>query len=270
MYFAWEKYKNFIVDMDGVIYRGKQPLPGSADFFRFLRERDSRIAFFSNNSTITKKQYIEKLRNMDIYAVENEIISSSSITAYYIGRENPQSRVFCIGEEGIHDELRKHGIEIITDPFEDRVDSVVVGLDRQFNFDKLTYAMRFLLKGAQFYGTNPDLTYPLEDGLIPGCGALLASIEACSGTKARVFGKPCPESIQFLLEMTGFDVADTMLIGDRLDTDIILAKRQRIFSILVLTGVHQGEDVKKIGIIPDVIVENLIELKKLMLMKVEA
>jgi len=101
VYLTWERYKNFIVDMDGVIYRGKYPLPGSDDFFRFLRERKSKIAFFSNNSTITKDQYVDKLKKMDIYAIKDEIISSSSITAYYVAKENPQSKVFCIGEEGI-------------------------------------------------------------------------------------------------------------------------------------------------------------------------
>jgi 4-nitrophenyl phosphatase len=269
VYLTWERYKNFIVDMDGVIYRGKYPLPGSDDFFRFLRERKSKIAFFSNNSTITKDQYVDKLKKMDIYAIKDEIISSSSITAYYIAKENPQSKVFCIGEEGIRDELKKNGIKIIDDSSREKVDLVIVGMDRHFNFDKLTKAMRHVLNGAQLYGTNPDLTYPMEDGLIPGCGAILASIEACTDTKAKVFGKPRPESIQFLLEMTGFSIGDTILIGDRLDTDIVLAKQQNIFSILVLTGVHQGEDVKKTGIIPDMIVENLIELKKIMLMKGE-
>ena len=270
MYLEWERYKNFIIDMDGVIYRGQHPLPGSADFFRFLRERNSKIAFFSNNSTITKDQYVNKLKSMNIFATRDEIISSSSITAYYIAKEHPQSKVFCIGEEGIRDELQKSGIQIIDDSSSEKVDFVVVGMDRQFNFNKLTKAMRYVLGGAQLYGTNPDLTYPMEDGLIPGCGALLASIEACTDTKAKVLGKPRPESIQFLLEITGFSIEDTILIGDRLDTDIILAKQHNIFSILVLTGVHQGEDVKKTGIIPDMIVENLIELKKIMLMKGEA
>ncbi|WP_218112011.1 HAD-IIA family hydrolase [Atribacter laminatus] len=267
---TWERYKNFIVDMDGVIYRGKHPLPGSDDFFRFLRERKSKIAFFSNNSTITKGQYVDKLKKMNIYASEDEIISSSSITAYYVARENPQSQVYCIGEAGIRDELQKNGIKMIDDSSNENIHFVIVGMDRQFNYEKLTKAMRYVLNGAQLYGTNPDLTYPMEDGLIPGCGAILASIEACTGTKAKVFGKPQPESIQFLLEMTGFSVEDTILIGDRLDTDIVLAKQQNIFSILVLTGVHQGEDVKKTGIVPDMIVENLIELKKIMLMKGEA
>ncbi|NLJ48855.1 MAG: HAD-IIA family hydrolase [Candidatus Atribacteria bacterium] len=270
MYLTWERYKNFIIDMDGVIYRGKHPLPGSAEFFHFLRERKSRIAFFSNNSTITKDQYIDKLKKMNIDATKDEIISSSSITAYYVAKENPQSKVFCIGEEGIRDELKRKGIQIVDDSSNEDVDLVIVGMDRQFNYDKLTKAMRCILKGARLYGTNPDLTYPMEDGLIPGCGALLASIEACTEAKAKVFGKPRPESIQFLMEMTGFTVGDTILIGDRLDTDIVLAKQQNIFSILVLTGVHQGEDVKKTGIIPDMIVENLIELKKIMLMKGEA
>jgi len=270
VYLTWERYKNFIIDMDGVIYRGKQPLPGSAEFFQFLRERNAKIAFFSNNSMMTKLQYIDKLRNMNIFAKEDEIFSSSSITAYHISKEHPKSKVFCIGEDGIREELQKNGIDIITNANEEQADFVVVGLDRQFNYLKLTQAMRCILNGAKLFGTNPDLTFPLEDNkLIPGCGALIASLEVCTGTKARILGKPYPESIQYLLEKTGFEVTETILIGDRLQTDIALAKQYQIFSILVLTGVHQGEDVKKTGIIPDMIVENLIELKKIMLMKVE-
>ena len=144
-------------------------------FFAFFGNENQKLPF-SNNSTITKDQYVDKLK-MDIYAIKDEIISSSSITAYYIAKENPQSKVFCIGEEGIRDELKKNGIKIIDDSSREKVDLVIVGMDRHFNFDKLTKAMRHVLNGAQLYGTNPDLTYPMEDGLIPGCGAILATLK---------------------------------------------------------------------------------------------
>ncbi|MCX6090218.1 MAG: HAD-IIA family hydrolase, partial [Candidatus Atribacteria bacterium] len=213
----WDQVTNFIIDMDGVIYRGKQPIPGSREFILFLRERKAKIAFFSNNSTITSDQFIQKLTGMDIIATKNEFVSSGFITAYNIQKENSSARVFCIGEAGIREELQKAGIRMVDDPPDDRVDYVVVGLDHQFNYAKMAKAMRCILNGARFLGTNPDLTFPLEDGLTPGCGALLASIEACTGVRPRIMGKPHPESIRFLLEITGFQRENSIFIGDRID-----------------------------------------------------
>jgi 4-nitrophenyl phosphatase len=138
-----------------------------------------------------------------------------------------------------------------------KVDGVVVGMDRQFDFKKMSNAMRCILNGASFYGTNPDPSFPAEDGLMTGCGAILDSIKVSSGAKPRIFGKPYPESLQFLLEITGFEKEETVIIGDRLDTDIKLAKAFGVFSILVLTGVSKREDLSRFDVQPDMVVENL-------------
>jgi len=261
--FVDRKYKNFIIDMDGVIYRENAPLPHSAEFINFLRERDVRVVFFSNNSTLSRKQYVEKLSNMGIQAREEEIVSSGLITAYCLSKEKPKAYLYVIGEKGLREELLKQGMNLVEVP-PYQVDGVVVGMDRQFDFKKMSNAMRCILNGASFYGTNPDPSFPTQDGLMPGCGAILASIEVSSGVKPRVFGKPYPESLQFLLEITGFEKEETVIIGDRLDTDIKLAKDFGVFSVLVLTGVSKREDLSRFGVQPDVVVENLGVLKKLL------
>lgn len=261
--FVDRRYKNFIIDMDGVIYRGNTPLPHSAEFINFLREIDAKVVFFSNNSTLSRKQYVEKLSNMGIKAREEEIVSSGLITAYCLSKENPGAFLYVIGEEGLREELGQRGMNLVEVP-PYQVDGVVVGMDRQFNFKKMSNAMRCILNGASFYGTNPDPSFPTEDGFMPGCGAILASIEVSSGVKPRVFGKPYPESLQFLLEITGFEKEETVIVGDRLDTDIKLAEDFGLFSILVLTGVSKKEDLAHFSARPDMVVENLGVLKELL------
>ncbi len=261
--FIGGRYENFIIDMDGVIYRENTPLPHSAEFINFLRERDVKVIFFSNNSTLSRKQYIEKLSNMGIKAREEEIVSSGLITAYCLSKESPGASLYVVGEEGLREELYQREMNLVEVP-PYQVDGVVVGMDRQFNFKKMSNAMRCILNGASFYGTNPDPSFPTEDGLMPGCGAILASIEVSSGVKPRIFGKPYPESLQFLLEISGFEKEKTVMIGDRLDTDIKLAKDFGLFSILVLTGVSKKEDVDRFSVQPDMVVENLGVLKELL------
>ena len=183
-------------------------------------------------------------------------MSSGLITAYCLSKENPGASLYVIGEEGLREELYQREMNLVEVP-PYQVDGVVVGMDRQFNFKKMSNAMRCILNGASFYGTNPDPSFPTEDGLMPGCGAILASIEVSSGVKPRIFGKPYPESLQFLLEISGFEKEKTVMIGDRLDTDIKLAKDFGLFSILVLTGVSKKEDVDRFSVQPDMVVENL-------------
>lgn len=259
-----EKYRNLIIDMDGVLYRGNKPLPGSGDFISFWRARGGKVAFFSNNSTLTKSQYVEKLKNMGIPAQEEEIIHSALITGYCLQQEIGTGKVYLIGEAGIREELVKRGFQIEDDPSDYKVESVVVGMDRSFTFKKMSNALRCILNGAFFFGTNPDTTFPSEDGLLPGCGAILASIQACSQVNPRIFGKPNPESLKVLLEFTGFNPGETILVGDRLDTDIKLGQDFSLFSVLVLTGITQADELDKSPISPDLVVENLVALKNLM------
>ncbi|MGQ9472885.1 MAG: HAD-IIA family hydrolase, partial [Candidatus Caldatribacteriaceae bacterium] len=140
----------------------------------------------------------------------------------------------------------------------------VVGLDRKFNFRKMSRALDYIRGGAQFIGTNPDPTYPTDKGLLPGAGAIIASLEVASGKKAHIFGKPSPFILEFLLRARGFRKEETFMVGDRLDTDIALGKNEKIFSVLVLTGIASLKDVKNSPVKPDMVVENLFELQRLL------
>lgn len=254
-------WKNFILDLDGVLYLLNQPIPGGREFVDFLRTHRYCVAFLSNNTFLTREEYVEKLERMGIRAFPEEILTSAFAVAKYLGETRPGARVYVIGEEGLKKELKSCGLHPV---LRGKADFVVVGMDRKFNFRKMSRALRYIQDGAEFIGTNPDPTYPTDNGLLPGAGAIIAGIETCTGKKARVFGKPSPLILDLLLEARGFRKEETVIIGDRLDTDIALGARCGVFSVLVLTGVTSRQDVEISQVKPDLVVENLFELRRVL------
>ncbi|MCS7242780.1 MAG: HAD-IIA family hydrolase [Candidatus Caldatribacterium sp.] len=260
-YDGLQRVKNFVVDLDGVVYLLNTPIPENVEFLRRARLRGFRMAFLTNNTFLLREGYMEKLRSMGIEARVEEIFSSAFVTAECLRRERPHARVYAIGEEGLKEELKRAGLRILPRFSPKGADFVVVGLDRRFTFQKMKIALDFLLRGAQLVGTNPDPTYPMESGVIPGAGAILASLECASGRKARVIGKPSPEILLFVLDALGFRPEETAIVGDRIDTDVLLGKNCGVSTILVLTGVTQKEEVLTSLIKPDVVVGTLQELQ---------
>lgn len=264
MYLSYEtlqKIRNFVVDLDGVVYLLNTPIPENVEFLYHARLRGFRIAFLTNNTFLSREGYVAKLKSMGVEAKVEEIFSSAFVTAGYLQREKPGARIYAIGEKGLKEELRRAGLQVLSRFSPKGVDFVVVGLDRRFTFQKMKIALDFLLKGAQLVGTNPDPTYPTESGVIPGAGAILASLERASGCSARVIGKPSPDILLFVLDVLGFRPEETAVIGDRIDTDVLLGKNCGVSTILVLTGVTQREEVLASSIKPDVVVETLQELR---------
>ncbi|MEN3185429.1 MAG: HAD-IIA family hydrolase [Atribacterota bacterium] len=251
-------WKNFVLDLDGVLYLLNQPIPGGQEFVDFLRTHRYNVAFLSNNTFLTRKEYVEKLERMGISAFPEEVLTSAFAVAKFLGETRPGARVYVIGEEGLKKELKSCGLHLVS---KGEADFVVAGMDRKFNFRKMSRAFRYIQGGAEFIGTNPDPTYPTDNGLLPGAGAIIAGIEVCSGKKARVFGKPSPLILNLLLETRGFRKEETVIVGDRLDTDIALGVGCGVFSVLVLTGVTSREDVEVSQVKPDLVVENLFELR---------
>lgn len=260
-YEVLQRVKNFIVDLDGVVYLLNTPIPENVEFLRLARLQGFRLAFLTNNTFLPREGYVAKLRSMGVEAKVEEIFSSAFVTAGYLSREKPKAKVYAIGEWGLKEELRRAGLQVLSRFSPGGVDFVVVGLDRRFTFRKMSVALDFLLKGAQLVGTNPDPTYPTETGVIPGAGAILASLERASGQNARVIGKPSPEILRFVLDVLGFSPEETAVIGDRIDTDVLLGKNCGVSTILVLTGVAQREDVLATSVKPDVVVGTLQELR---------
>ncbi len=249
--------KGLIVDMDGVLWRGSEPIPGVAEFFTFVRRRGIRFALATNNAAHTEAQYAERLASYGAPVALDEIVTSASATAEYLASIVPEgSRVYAIGMDGVRQALARRGF-ILGD---DRVAAVVVGIDWHVTYEQLKRATLLIRAGAKFVGTNPDATYPAPEGIIPGNGALLAAIETATGAKPIVVGKPEPILYQEALRRleTPLDVAAAL--GDRLETDILGGIRAGLRTILVLSGVTTPELLAASAYRPDWVFEDILDL----------
>ncbi len=257
MSFPFDRIRHLLIDLDGVLYRGNTSLAGAAGFISWLRSGGITFRLVTNNSTLTRQQYMEKLARMGIAVATDEIFTSALATALYLQRECQSDRsAYVIGQEGLVDALTEIGMRLVAD----HPDWVIVGLDRTLTYEKLAIGSLALERGAGFLGTNPDTSFPTERGLEPGAGAILAALVATTGRKPTVIGKPHPLMLELAMEHMGGTSSDTAMLGDRLDTDIAAAAAAQVPSILVLTGVSTRQDVESSQFHPSLIVENLQQL----------
>ncbi|MHA1791564.1 MAG: HAD-IIA family hydrolase [Promethearchaeota archaeon] len=275
--------KVWIFDMDGVIYKGNEMIPGADEIIQLLREHHKTVLFLTNNSTRTREQYVSKLKAFGIRASKDEIFTSAWITVNWLEkhvRENGGSaremNVYVVGEEGIKHEIKRAGFRLLDDDqFNDdinsfsKVDFVVAGLDTHLDYRKLFIAQNCILQGASFIVTNDDANLPVEGGfLAPGSGAIVAAISTGSGVLPQhgsPFGKPNRHVFNPILEKTGLLKNDLVMIGDRLETDILAAKNAKISSILVLTGVTGSVADIKDDLKPDHAVKSIKNIKEIIL-----
>jgi 4-nitrophenyl phosphatase len=230
-------YQALIIDMDGVLWRADEPVPGLVDFFVVLRRRGIRFILATNNATKTVAQYQAKLARFGVTVAPEEVLTSSHAAAAYMARRGPAgATVYVIGEDGLREALRERGF-VLVDEHAPAADYVAVGWDRTLNWDKLRQACLLVRRGAHFVGTNPDRTYPTPEGLVPGNGATLAALEAATGVTPVIAGKPEPLLYQVALQRLGTSPAATAALGDRLETDIVGGVRAGTRTILVLSGV---------------------------------
>lgn len=229
------RYPLYIFDLDGTLYRGDQALPAAAETLSLLRREGSAIRFLTNNSSQTPKAQADKLNRMGIEAKPEEVLTSGVGAGDYLVREG-LSRAFVVGEPGLIEVLAGKGIHSAAE--EEESDAVLVGICRSFTYDLLNGAMQRILAGSRFVATNTDASYPLEGGrLIPGAGAVVASVRTCTGIEPVVVGKPNPFLVQLVLEETGVSAADALVVGDRYETDIVAGLEAGCDTLLVLTGV---------------------------------
>jgi 4-nitrophenyl phosphatase len=246
--------RGFLVDLDGVVYHGDRVIPSAPGFFRYLRERQIPFLLTTNNSTLGPPEYVTKLARMDIEVAESEVLASADATASYLKQQAPDGgRVYVIGESGLKSAIEVAGFTLA----ESDAQFVVVGLDRQLTYQKLTTAVRLVRGGAAFVGPNPDTTLPTDDGIIPGAGSFQAAITAASGIRPTIIGKPEPTMLLIGCQRIGTSPADTAIIGDRLDTDIVGGYRAGLKTILVLTGVSTRAEAAAVEVKPDWIFEDL-------------
>jgi 4-nitrophenyl phosphatase len=244
-----------ILDMDGVLWRGDEALPGLVPFFEFLRLRQIPFMLATNNSSRPPEQYIAKLAAMGVSGVDpRHIVTSSTATAVYLqAHYPPQTRVYVVGMEGVREALTGAGF-VLSD---NHAEIVVAGLDLDFSYATAKKAALLIRAGATFIGTNPDVTLPTPEGLIPGAGSILAMLEAAGGKPPLVIGKPEPAMFEVALRLLQTLPERTLMIGDRLDTDIFGAYRAGLKTALVLTGVSQVVDIPLNEVKPDYVFENL-------------
>lgn len=251
--------RGFLVDLDGVVYRGNAAVPGAQEFFDFLRRRNLKFCLITNNSTRTPAQFAEKLRGMDIDVGSDAVFTAGQATALYMKEVAPNHPpLYVIGEEGLTGPLLQAGFRLDNDAPR----YLVMGLDRKFSYEKLERACLVLQAGATFVASNPDPSMPNEDGtFLPGAGALLAAVTACTGIEPIVIGKPQAKMLYLAMERLGTAPHETAIIGDRLDTDILAGVRAGITTILVLTGATRREDLFSSQARPDYVFDDLVELR---------
>ncbi|GMV35748.1 MAG: hypothetical protein AMXMBFR61_02560 [Fimbriimonadales bacterium] len=227
----------YLFDLDGVIYRGSMLLAGALETVNTLASR-AEVAFLTNNAGRHREEFAERLRGMGLPATRDNVFSSGLVAARTLPRLGVRT-VFLVGMPGLARELREAGLELRDGP---PVDAVLVARDTEFTFEKLTIAQQAVFAGARLFATNRDPVYPVEDGLMPGSGPIVAAVETATMRSAKTFGKPEPEMIRIALESLGVPREEALMVGDRLDTDILCAKRAGVSSALVLTGVTSAEE----------------------------
>ncbi|MEM3032114.1 MAG: HAD-IIA family hydrolase [Nitrososphaerota archaeon] len=256
------RLEGVVLDLDGCVYIGDTPIPGAREAVASLRGMGLRIVFLTNNSTLSRRRYVEKLARMGIDSDMNEILTSGTIAAQHLSRIAPRPRILAITEAGFIEEAGEYGLEIVDLDRWWEATYVVSGLDRALTYRKLSAACRAILAGATFICTNPDNIYPSDDGLDPGAGAIAAAISAATGAQPLYMGKPYPQCMKAVLELLGLEGGKVAFVGDRADTDLMLARLAGGVGILVKTGLFglvPDEDAS-----PDYIIESIAELPGLM------
>ena len=251
--------KGFICDMDGVIYHGNQILPGVAEFIKWLRDENKEYLFLTNNSGYTPKELNQKLARMGLDVPEEHFYTSALATAAFLKEQAPGCSVFAIGEAGLHNALYEAGITMN----DVNPDYVVVGEGRSYSLDTLTKATNLVLAGAKLIGANSDVSGPIENGITPACRALIAPIEMAAGRQAYFCGKPNPLMMRTGLRLLGCHSAEAVMVGDRMDTDVISGMESGMSTVLVLSGVSTTETLKTYAYRPTIVLDGVGDIVKM-------
>lgn len=258
---AWRRLRSskaFVFDMDGVLYRGDRLLGGVQAALDAIAVRGHRSMLATNNSTATPASYVTKLAAMGIEVPEESILTSGVATRdYLIETLEPGGGLFVVGMPGLRAQLFDGSPFHPVQYGEEQPAAVVVGLDFAFDYAKLKAANEAIRAGALFVATNTDATLPTEDGLVPGAGSIVAAVQVASGQAPIAIGKPETPLMVQALERMGASPEETVMIGDRLDTDVLAGARAGMLTVLVLTGVSTRDDVAAAPAAPDIILSDL-------------
>jgi len=250
----------YLIDMDGVLYRGHELIPGSDTFIRELRSRNIPFRLLTNNSQRTRRDVVAKVARLGIEVEEEHIFTSAMATARFLAQQKPGGTAFVIGEGGLLTALHQNGYAVV----DHEPDFVVVGEGRTFNLELVEAAVRMILGGAKLIATNLDPNCPTQDGLRPGCGAMVAMLEIATGVKAFSVGKPSPVMMRAARKELGLATDETTIIGDTMETDILGGVQLGFHTVLVLSGGTRSEDLPHYAYGPEIVVESLAEFSELL------
>ena len=248
--------RGFICDMDGVLYYGNKLIPEAMEFVQWLADGGKRYLFLTNSSQKSPRELSEKLKRLGLTVGVEHFYTSAMATAAFLASQHPGGTAYVIGEPGLTNALYEAGFSIN----DVSPDYVVVGETSTYNYDRISRAVLLVRNGARLIGTNPDVTDRAEEGIIPATGSLVAPIELASGRKAYYTGKPNPLMMRTGLHRLGCRREETVIIGDRMDTDIIAGIEAGIETVLVLTGVTSEKDLEEFAYRPDHIVRSVGDL----------
>jgi arabinose operon protein AraL len=254
-------YAGYIFDLDGTIYLGEKLIPGAKEAIAKMRSLGKKIVFISNKPLQTRRDYAEKLSRLGISTQPEEVINSSWVMARWLSSRAFGATLFIIGEPPLIGEMIDAGFAISEDP--DKIEYVIASFDRTFDYRKLNIALQAIRKGAHFLATNPDRTCPVEEGEIPDCAAIIGAVEGATGKKVEtIVGKPSEIMMQVTLEAMALPPPSCLIVGDRLETDIVMGKKVGMATALVLTGVTFQENLERSAIRPDYVWSSIAEILK--------
>jgi NagD protein len=248
--------RGFLIDMDGVVYRGSEVIDGAASFVRELKSLNIPFLFLTNNSQRTRRDVMTKLGRMGIDVEERHVFTCAMATARFLARQKPHGTAFVIGEGGLLTALHENGYAIV----DKAPDYVVVGEGRTLSFESLENAVKLVAAGAKLVATNPDPNCPTDNGIRPGCGAVVSLIEAATGVKSFSVGQPSPIMMREARKELGLAACDTVMIGDTMETDILGGTQLGFLTVLVLSGGTRREDLHRFAYRPDVVVDSIASL----------
>lgn len=235
------KIRCYIMDMDGVLVRGRQPIPGAQAWITRLLETSTPFLVLTNNPLYTPRDLQHRLASEGLQVPESHLFTSAMATAQFLSQQRPRGTAYVIGESGLTHALHQEGYTLSSI----RPEYVVLGETHSYNVDQITTAIRLISTGARFICTNPDPTGPSEQGLVPACGAMAALIERATGVKPYFVGKPNPLMMRQALKTLGAHSEETVMIGDRMDTDIVAGMEAGLQTVLVLSGVTTREEIDR-------------------------
>lgn len=257
-----KRYKCVLADLDGTVNRGSVLIPGAAEVYQRLSQRGVQWMFLSNNATVLAVDLAERIERLGLSVRPGQMINSASALIYILKSERPDATVFVVGERRLATGLEDAGVTLTLDPRE--ADIVVSAMDRTFTYEKLEKAQNAIYRGAEYWATNLDPSLPVEDGVRPGSGSISAAIATAAGRPPdRVMGKPEPCMAHLALELLDATPEECVVVGDRMETDILFARNAGIDSVLVLTGATDRRRAAEFDFSPDYIINSIADLESL-------